>query len=52
MIERESDGLRDNPDREAKARMDELVEVGHKRASFQDMAQRDSSTSTSCVPSS
>jgi hypothetical protein len=27
MIERESDGLRDNPDREAKARMVELVEV-------------------------
>jgi site-specific DNA recombinase len=38
MIKRESDGLPDNADREAKARMDRLAEVDHKRARFQDMA--------------
>jgi hypothetical protein len=38
MIERESDGLPDNADREAKAWRDRLAEVEHKRARFQDMA--------------
>jgi hypothetical protein len=38
MIDRESDGLPDNADRETKAQMDRLAEVDHKRARFQDMA--------------
>jgi hypothetical protein len=38
MIDRESDGLPDNADREAKARMNRLAEVDHKRTRLQDMA--------------
>jgi hypothetical protein len=34
MIERERDGLRGGPDREAKAWADKLAEGGHKRALY------------------
>ena len=38
MIERERDGLRGDPDREAKAWADKLAEGDHKRALYQDIA--------------
>jgi chromosome segregation ATPase len=38
MIELEHEGLRGDPDREAKAWLEKLAEIDHKRSSFQDMA--------------
>ena len=40
MIELERQGLRGDPDREAKAWLEKLSEVDRKRSGFQDMASR------------
>ena len=52
MIERERDGLRGDPDREAKTWADKLAKVDQKRALYQDIAAESLIDFTSCAPRS